>query len=263
MLWTLIEVSGGRGSRRTLRHERRPGGVGAGGGDRSRAMPWTGPAMCRWCSAATNLRPRKNPDWWLREQFRPAGADRPGSLDHVRDRGLEVVRRPARLDRDIPGPEGCGYACPTMLPSSRRSARNSPQLITASVDGGRYGGEKAQRRKRGRLQQVPGRAGPSTLAGVLALVVAVGPQPRSGSRKPAARKGGQARGQRQRAQSSRPRSKASRGAASAGRRAGVEARDRRRVPRRAAQEPRPAARPGDAHRDRIEEALERPWTRVG
>ena len=73
------------------------------------SAPWTGPATCRWCSAATSTCGR------ARTPERSSGgcasasaceADRPGSLDHVLGRGLEVVRRPARLDRDIPGPEG-------------------------------------------------------------------------------------------------------------------------------------------------------------
>jgi endonuclease/exonuclease/phosphatase family metal-dependent hydrolase len=72
-----------------------------------RAVDWAGEAPLVF-GGDFNLRPRENPAAFerLRDRFGLHEPTAPGSLDHVLGRGLDVVRPAARLERDIPGPEG-------------------------------------------------------------------------------------------------------------------------------------------------------------
>ena len=110
MLWTLIEIRGGRRLAAANLHatsDDRAASAREVETAAERAVDWAGDvpaAVRRRLQPAAAREPRSVRA--AARALRPAGADRPGSLDHVLGRGLEVVRRPARLDRDIPGPEG-------------------------------------------------------------------------------------------------------------------------------------------------------------
>jgi endonuclease/exonuclease/phosphatase family metal-dependent hydrolase len=110
MLWTLIGIPDGRRLAAANLH--------ATSNDRAasarevetaaeRAVEWAGDAPLVF-GGDFNLRPRENPAAFdrLQERFGLREPTAPGSLDHVLGRGLELVRPPERLDRDIPGPEG-------------------------------------------------------------------------------------------------------------------------------------------------------------
>jgi endonuclease/exonuclease/phosphatase family metal-dependent hydrolase len=110
MLWTLIEVGGGRRLAAANLHatsDDRAASAREVETAAERAVDWAGDVPLVF-GGDFNLRPRENPGPFerLRERFGLREPTAPGSLDHVLGRGLEVVRRPARLDRDIPGPEG-------------------------------------------------------------------------------------------------------------------------------------------------------------
>jgi endonuclease/exonuclease/phosphatase family metal-dependent hydrolase len=112
MLWTRLEVPGGRGLCAATLH--------ATASDRSasarevveaagRAVEWAGEAPLVF-GGDFNLRPRERPDVFaeLEERFGLARPTAPGAIDHVLARGLEVVDPPRALapeEREIAGPD--------------------------------------------------------------------------------------------------------------------------------------------------------------